>query len=80
MGGIIRSVAKDYGKVGNAGKAFARDISHLISLGAITHRQAEDKNVYFKANLNWPSEITETEFFKKVSELPRSKIQYFKIE
>jgi Fic family protein len=68
---------KLYTQVQNPGKALMRDINHLISLGTIGFRTELEGNTpkrYFVwARLEWPSEITETEFFRRLSTLPRAK-------
>jgi Fic family protein len=68
---------KFYTEVQNPGKALLRDINHLISMGAVDFRKessADDTLRYMVwARLDWPSEITETEFFRKLSALPRAK-------
>lgn len=70
---------KLYTEVQNPGKAFMRDINQLISLGAIGVRpEMEDggttpKRYYVWARLEWPSEITETAFFRRLTSLPRAK-------
>lgn len=72
---FYREIMRHYGDVQNPGKAVLRDINYLISFGTIGFRQelSENGKVTLWARLEWPSEITETEFFKKVSEFPRAK-------
>jgi hypothetical protein len=68
---------KLYTEVQNPGKAFMRDINQLISLGAIGFRPEMEgdtpKRYFVWARLEWPSEITETAFFRGLSNLPRAK-------
>jgi len=79
---FYRDIMRLYGDVKNPGKAILRDINHLIMLGAIGFRQDAagkkkgDKLILW-ARMEWPTEITETEFFRKVSTLPRVKEQLF---
>jgi Fic family protein len=71
-----------YGDVQNSSKALLRDINHLIALGMIAFRRENtgagnaDKYVLW-ARLEWPSEVTETEFFRQLSSLPRVKETLF---
>lgn len=74
---FYRDCSKWYTDVQNPGKALMRDINHLISLGTIGFR-SESQNgspdrFFIWARLEWPTEITETEFFQKLSALPRAK-------
>ena len=57
-------------------EALARDIVRLEARGAVrvepTTNAAKGRFVV-SVNLDWPSRMTETEFFRQVSELPKSK-------
>lgn len=80
--GFYHDIMKLYGDVKNPGKAMLRDLNHLIMLGAITYREnSAEKGKRGKlilwARMEWPTEMTETEFFRKVSTLPRVKEQLF---
>jgi Fic family protein len=60
-------------KVGNFRKALIRDLSYLIQLQAIQVKQLPDKSDFLLSiNLEWPTQITETEFFKRVKEMPKA--------
>jgi len=79
---LYKDIIKLYGDVMNKDKAVIRDMNHLLSLGAITFRKEEiekskEIRLTFWARLEWPTEITETEFFRKVSTFPRVKGQLF---
>lgn len=54
-------------------KALIRDLSHLVSLNAIRIEGPEKGPWRISVRLEWPTEITETEFFRKVKELPKAK-------
>lgn len=67
-----------YTDVKNPAKALLRDVNHLIALGTIAFRPEpgagkNPERFTVWARLDWPSEITETEFFQKVSSMPRAK-------
>ena len=74
-------VKSHYGKRKNPYNAIARDINKLWHLGAIHVAQevSESKKVIYFLNikLDWPSTITETEFFAKLTKLPKSKTYAF---
>jgi Fic family protein len=65
-----------YVRLGNPRKAFIRDINYLLQLRAIGFRREAEKNVMF-AELDWPTRITETEFFKSVKNMPKAKTSGF---
>jgi len=70
---FYNDIVKYYSDVKNPGKAIIRDVNYLVSLGTMTITQPEKGRWTLRARLEWPSEITETEFFKKVSTMPRVK-------
>ena len=55
--------------------AITRDVSKLLALDAVKVEwdQAGQGWPLISVNLDWPSTITETEFFEKIKELPKSK-------
>ena len=57
-------------------EALARDIVRLEALGAVRIAPATNgarRRFMVCVNLDWPSSMTETDFFRQVSELPKSK-------
>ena len=71
----VRS-AIEYAGLKNPTEAAARDVINLMELGALTLRQEKDHSA-LEVHLDWPSEITETEFFDRVENLPRGKTTSF---
>ena len=62
----------------NPDKALIRDLSYLINLGAVIPRRIPDTSEFMlRINLDWPTQITETEFFRRVRELPKAKVHGF---
>ena len=67
--------------VSDTWSAYARDIIALSSIGVITlqfDRPANGKKrtsqtLLVQVDLNWPTKITETEFFEKTRDMPRAK-------
>ena len=57
--------------------AFVRDIQNLHGLKAIAFRKLADDKHEVWARLEWPTEITETEFFKRAKEMPKAKTSEF---
>lgn len=58
--------------------AFIRDVSALIHLGAVTATSTErSRPVLLTVNLDWPQQITETDFMRRVKDLPKAKDHEF---
>jgi Fic family protein len=79
---IFRKRSEDYEKLSSPNVAFFRDMNALIRLRAITASLAasqvpEKKTWLCKANLDWPEQITETDFMRLVSEMPKAKTHTF---
>jgi Fic family protein len=74
---LAEEVTPYYASRKNAMFAIVRDVNKLGALGAITIRRedAPQKRPLFwiAADLNWPSRITDTEFFAALERLPKSK-------
>jgi Fic family protein len=64
--GIYRPLKNPY-------KALIRDINYLLRLRAIGYEKLPENRYRLFARLDWPTEITETEFFKNVREMPKAK-------
>lgn len=65
-----------YTGIKNPMKALVRDVTYLDHLGALRLRE-QDRQLFLSINLNWPMEITETEFFQRSREMPKSKFTGF---
>lgn len=66
-----------YGQLKNPYKALIRDLNDLIQLGAISHNKNDAGKVRIFALLEWPTKITETEFFANVKKMPKAKSHPF---
>lgn len=73
---VDKSISR-YEGMKNPVKALVRDVNGLISLGALTYRREGDDKHYMSANLKWPTQITETDFFKRIKEMPKLKSHAF---
>jgi Fic family protein len=63
-----------YKSLKNPFLALIRDLNYLIQLNAIgAEKIDEGKNYRIYIKLEWPTQITESEFFKTVKEMPKSK-------
>jgi hypothetical protein len=64
--------------VKNPIKALVRDLNYLLTLGAIAVERLKEPDGYrFSLNLDWPTQITETEFFKRIKAMPKGKVHGF---
>lgn len=74
-GRLVTDAAHLYAKRKDQPAAIARDISKLLALGAVKIEwdQAGQERPLISVNLDWPSTITETEFFDLIKKLPKSK-------
>jgi hypothetical protein len=74
---LTYTMAPKYMRLKNAGKAMVRDVVSLSQLGALQIEKLEDGKFKIIVRLQWPTEITETEFFKRIKELPKAKTLSF---
>lgn len=64
--------------VSNPYKALIRDLNYLVGLQAVTAQRLPDTQGFLlRINLEWPSKITETEFFRQMKEMPKGKVYGF---
>ena len=75
--GLYKGVIQSYSSLQNPWKAFARDVIYLRELGAIAFERVDENKVEVQARLEWPTEITESEFFKRVRAMPKAKTYQF---
>jgi hypothetical protein len=74
----ISGRTRQFYSVKNPGKALVRDLSYLIQLGALNVKKLPDeKEFLFSINLDWSTQITETEFFRRVKDMPKGKVYGF---
>lgn len=66
-----------YAPLKNPQKALIRDLNYLLRLKAIGMNRLPENRYEFFARLEWPTEITETEFFRSVKEMPKAKTHGF---
>lgn len=76
LGKITHRTQADYEGLSSPVKALTRDLNHLIRLDAIKFAKSEGE-FFFEVILDWPAQITETEFFRKVKDLPKGKLHSF---
>jgi hypothetical protein len=75
---VLSKRAASFYSVKNPGKALLRDLNYLIGLEAIRfERLGEPAEFVLSINLEWPTQITETEFFRRVREMPKGKLYGF---
>ena len=74
---LSRLTHPDYKDLARPHRALIRDINYLIQLGAIDYERLEGNGYRLFVRLQWPIEITESEFFKRVKEMPKAKTYPF---
>jgi Fic family protein len=75
--GLYEKMGPSYTNVAHRRKAFARDVYGLIDLGALRAVKQEDETFMISINLDWPQQITESEFFETVKRMPKAKTHAF---
>ena len=68
-------VHREYNSLKTPQKAYFRDLNYLDNLQAI-NVSSENKRYYFSIRLEWATEITETDFFGKINQLPEAKTKF----
>jgi Fic family protein len=64
--------------VKNPQKALVRDLGYLVGLEALkVKRLPDEKASVLSINIDWPAQITETEFFRRVKAMPKGKVYGF---
>ncbi len=70
---LVQAVIHRYRPLQNPGKALTRDLVQLLHLNAISVRQDDKETRWIDLRLEWPTEITETDFFERVKSFPKAK-------
>jgi Fic family protein len=74
----ITERTRHFYRVRNPYRALSRDLNYLIGLQAIAARRLPDNAGFlFSINLDWPTQITETEFFRRMKDMPKGKMYGF---
>lgn len=74
---LAKRLASSYESLKDPNRALIRDVNYLLGLKAVGLRKLPDNKYELFARLEWPMEITETEFFKRVREMPKAKTHGF---
>ncbi len=74
---LIPRAITTYNSLKNPMIALVRDVNQLGYLGAIEVSKGEDDKIMIEIRLEWPSEISETDFLEKIKELPKAKTYPF---
>ena len=71
---LISATRQLYGELKNPAHALVRDLRQLAHLSAVTFRQdAKTDHWWVDLRLEWPTEITQTDFFERVRNFPKAK-------
>ena len=74
---LYNAVMIAYLKLKDPWKAFVRDLIYIENLNAININTNKEGDVIIGIRMEWPMEITETEFFEKVNRMPKAKTYGF---
>jgi Fic family protein len=74
---LIKKTQAEYRTLSNPYKALIRDLNYLIKLEAVGAKKLEGNRFQIFARLEWPTKITETEFFARVKQMPKAKTHGF---
>lgn len=74
---LCKQLETTYSGVSNPRKAIVRDINHLQGLKALRVSRYKDTQYQIEAMLDWPTKVTESEFFEAVRKLSRAKTTSF---
>lgn len=74
---LYESLGRVYSGLKSPFRAYVRDLSHLIELKAIDLELEKNKSefrlIFVRVRIEWATEITETEFFQHINQLPKAK-------
>ena len=74
----LAAKARHFYTVKNPQKALLRDLSYLAQVWRRSRSGSRRRGgMRAVANLDWPRQITETEFFRRVREMPKGKLYGF---
>lgn len=74
---LAKKTDPEYRTLNSPYKALTRDLNYLIRLGAINFEKLQPNGYRLFARLEWPTEVTETEFFARVKQMPKAKTHSF---
>lgn len=74
---LAKKTSDHYKSLGNPTKALYRDVNGLIALKAVRAEKISEGRFRIHVRLEWPTEITETDFFSRLRELPKAKTHSF---
>ncbi|MFA5257315.1 MAG: Fic family protein [Opitutales bacterium] len=74
---ILKATKSSYDNLQNPLKICTRDLIYLLNLGAIDFKARQDQASMISIRLEWATEITDTEFFRRVKKMPHSKMHSF---
>ena len=74
---LIRAVSAEYDSLKNPRKAIIKDINDLVQLNAVRVSRLQGGGYKIEILLDWPTKITESEFFATVRRLPKAKTHPF---
>jgi hypothetical protein len=74
---LLRQSLHLYQGLKNPERAHRRDVWELLHLEAVRIKQNERTPVLVEINLDWPSQMTETDFMERIKRLPKARTHTF---
>lgn len=71
---VVQQTGQHYRTLKNPGHAVSRDVAQLVLFGAVAVRRGPDRKPWIDLRLEWPTEITQTDFFERVQRFPKAKV------
>lgn len=81
---LFSSLLRRYDDLKEPGLAFTRDVESLIALGTISFFELRPQGspefkLALQINLDWPTQITESDFMEKIRTMPKAKISRIRL-
>ena len=73
---LERRMLPRYSELQGGRRAFTRDVTALLFLGCVNSSEREPKTIV-EINLDWPEQVTETDFMDRIKNLPKAKSSPF---
>jgi Fic family protein len=74
---VLQRTKPAYAALNSGGRAQIRDLNGLLALGALQIERSKESVLALHLNLDWPAQITESEFAARVKDLPKAKTHPF---
>ncbi len=70
---LARRMLPRYSELQGGGRAWMRDVKALVYLDCIKMISERERPTIVEINLDWPEQVTETDFLNRIQNLPKAK-------